>query len=128
MNINRSIVIEELIRTMALVGMVMYGVLPIAYLLDADIARVSTIAFPIALLSFPVTLAIRIRTGSDLKIHTRRGWIIFSAISLIPVVIISLLSLFTGYRTLNQIIIRIVIGGLFVLVLTLIGARKMKLH
>ena len=46
MPINRLIVIEELIRTMALLGMVMCGVLPITYLLNADIARVSITAFP----------------------------------------------------------------------------------
>ncbi|MFO8035409.1 MAG: hypothetical protein R6U57_02120 [Anaerolineales bacterium] len=126
MNINRSIVIEELIRTMALLGMVMYGVLPIAYLLNADIARVSIIAFPIALLSFPVTLAIRIRTGSDLKIHTKRGWYIFIFISFIPVLIISSLSLLTGYESLNQLVTRIFLAGLFVLVLALIGARTLK--
>ena len=127
MDVKRSVVIEELIRTMAAVGMVMYGVLPIAYLLDANITTVSLVAFPLALLTFPITLTIRIRTGRDIKIHTKRGWYIFIFISLIPVLIISSLSLLTGYESLNQLVTRIFLAGLFVLVLALIGVRTLKL-
>jgi len=126
MDVKKSVVIEELIRTMAAVGMVMYGVLPIAYLLEADITTVSLVAFPLALLIFPITLTIRIRTGRDLKIHTKRGRYIFTFISLIPVLIIFSLSLFTGHESLNQLVTRIVLAGLFVLVLALIGSRTLK--
>jgi hypothetical protein len=127
MKLTKSIFIEELIRTMAIVGIVMFGVLPIANIFNADLITVALIAFPLALLSFPVMLFIRTRTEKDFKIRSKRGLKLLSFISYIIFVALVVLRLSTGHISPSQMIIRIVVGGLITLALTLITARVLNL-
>jgi hypothetical protein len=122
----KAIMLEEAIRTMALVGIVMFGVLPISYMLGADVSNIAMIAFPAVLLSFPCITLIRIRTGCDQKLHTNRGWYIAAAIAFTLVLFISVLGAITGYASWNQVIVWIVASVIFITVFSLLGARLMK--
>jgi hypothetical protein len=124
----KVIILEEAIRAIALVGIVMFVVLPISYLLGADLTSIAMIAFPTALLSFPCITLIRIRTGFDLQLCTSRGWYIVGAITFALVLSVSILTVITGYASWNQAVVRIVASVLFIAVFDLVGARLMKLR
>jgi Kef-type K+ transport system membrane component KefB len=124
----KAILFEEAIRTMALVGIVMFGVLPISYMLGADVSSIAMIAFPAVLLSFPCITLIRIRTGYDLKLHTNRGWYIATAIAFALVLFISILGAITEYASWNQAIVWIATSVIFITVFSLLGARLMKIQ
>jgi hypothetical protein len=127
MKLTKSIFIEELTRTMAIVGIVMFGVLPIADILNADLILVALIAFPVALLSFPIMLFTRTRTEKDYKIRSKKGLKLLSFISYLIFVTFVVLRLSTGHISPSQMIIRIVVGGLLTLALALVTARTLKL-
>ena len=122
----KAILLEEAIRAMALVGIVMFGVLPIAYMLGADVSRIAMIAFPAVLLPFPFITLIRIRTGSDLRLRTSRGWYIAASITLALGLSMAILTVVTGYASWNQAVVRIVASALLIAVFALVGARLQK--
>ena len=124
----KAILLEEAIRAMALVGIVMFGVLPIAYMLGADVSRIAMIAFPAALLSFPFTTLIRIRTGSDLRLRTSRGWYIAASVAFALGLSMAILTVITGYASWNQAVMQIVASALLIAVFALVGARLMQLR
>ena len=127
MSSKKSILIEEAIRTMALVGIVMFGVLPIADMLGADVSRIAMIAFPAALLFFPITVLIRIQTGVKLQIRSRRGWYISAAIAFALAFFMAILMLLTGYTSWNQAVAQFAISAFVIAVLAWLGARLMRL-
>jgi hypothetical protein len=122
----KAIIFEEAIRTMALVGIVMFVVLPISYLPGANLSSIVIIAFPAALLSFPCITLIRIRTGFDLQLRTSRGWYIVGVITFALILFVSILTVITGYASWNQAVVRIVASVLFIAFFELMGARMMK--
>jgi len=127
MKLKKSVIIEELTRTMAIVGIVMFGVLPLANILGLDLIPVAIIAFPLALLSFPLMLVIRTRTDRDFKINSKKGLILISVISNLIFVSLIVLRYLSGQITLTQTIIRVLVGGLVTLVLGVITVRVLKL-
>ncbi len=127
MSSKKSILIEEAIRTMAIIGLVLFGVLPIAYVLGADVSRVALIAFPTAILIFPITFWIRTRTGVKLQIRSRRGWYISAAITFALAFFMAILMLLNGYTSWNQAVAQIAISAFVIVVLAWLGARLMRL-
>ena len=128
MSSKKTILLEEAIRTMAIIGLVIFGVLPIAYVLGADVSRVALIAFPAAILIFPITFWIRTRTGVKLQIRSRRGWYISAAIAFALALFIAILMLLTGwYTSWNQAMTQIAISAFVIVVLAWLGARLMRL-
>jgi len=128
MSSKKTILLEEAIRTMAIIGLVIFGVLPIAYVLGADVSRVALIAFPAAILIFPITFWIRTRTGVKLQIRSRRGWYISAAIAFALALFIAILMLLTGwYTSWNQAVTQIAISAFVIAVLAWLGARLMRL-
>ena len=124
----KTILLEEAIRTMAIVGIVMFGVLPVADVLGADLSRVAIIAFPAALLFFPITLLIRTRTGRDLRIHNRRAWYIATFIAFALGLAIVTLRASTGFMSWSQAVVWILASTLVIAVLAVLGARLMRLQ
>jgi len=127
MSSKKSILLEEAIRTMAIIGVVIFGVLPIAYVLGADVSRVALIAFPSAILIFPITFWIRTRTGAKLQLRSRRGWYISAAIAFALALFVAILMLLTGYTSWNQAVAQIFISAFVIVVLAWLGARLMRL-
>ena len=128
MSSKKTILLEEAIRTMAIIGLVIFGVLPIAYVLGADVSRVALIAFPAAILIFPITFWIRTRTGVKLQIRSRRGWYISAAIAFALALFMAILMLLTGwYTSWNQAVTQIAISAFVIAVLAWLGARLMRL-
>ena len=127
MSSKKSILLEEAIRTMAIIGLVIFGVLPLAYVLGADVGLVALIAFPAAILIFPITVWIRIRTGVKLQIRSRRGWYISAAIAFALALFMAILMLLTGYTSWNQAVAQIAISAFVIVVLAWLGARLMRL-
>jgi len=128
MSSKKTILLEEAIRTMAIIGLVIFGVLPIAYVLGADVSRVALIAFPAAILIFPITFWIRTRTGVKLQIRSRRGWYISAAIAFALALFMAVLMLLTGwYTSWNQAVAQIAISAFVIAVLAWLGARLMRL-
>jgi hypothetical protein len=127
MSSKKNILIEEAIRAMAIIGVVMFGVLPIAYVLGADVSRVAMIAFPAAILIFPITFWIRTRTGVKLQLRSRQGWYISAAIAFALALFIAILMLLTGYTSWNQAVAQIAISAFVIVVLAWLGARLMRL-
>ncbi len=127
MSSKKSILLEEAIRTMAIIGLVIFGVLPIAYVLGADVSRVALIAFPAAILIFPITYLIRTQTGVKLQLRSRRGWYISAAIAFALAFFMVTLMLLSGYTSWNQAVARITISAFVIVVLAWLGARLMRL-
>jgi len=127
MSSTRAILLEEAIRTMALIGVVIFGVLPMAYVLGADVNRVALIAFPAAILVFPITFWIRTRTGVKLQLRSRRGWYISAAIAFALALFMAILMLLTGHMSWNQAVARIATSAFVIVVLAWLGARLMRL-
>jgi hypothetical protein len=112
---------------MALIGVVLFGVLPMAYVLGADVNRVALIAFPAAILIFPITFWIRTRTGVKLQLPSRRRWYILAAIAFALALFMAIIMLLTGHLSLNQAVARIAISAFVIVVLAWVGARLMRL-
>ena len=127
MSSTRAILLEEAIRTMALIGVVIFGVLPMAYVLGADVNRVALIAFPAAILILPITFWIRTRTGVKLQLRSRRGWYISAAIAFALALFMAILMLLTGHMSWNQAVARIATSAFVIVVLAWLGARLMRL-
>jgi len=127
MSSTKAILLEEAIRTMALIGVVIFGVLPMAYVLGADVNRVALIAFPAAILVFPITFWIRTRTGGKLQLRSRRGWYISAAIAFALALFMAILMLLTGHMSWNQAVARIATSAFVIVVLAWLGARLTRL-
>jgi hypothetical protein len=78
----KKILIEEAIRTMALMGIVLFGILPVAVtVFDLDPVVVGNYTLPIPFLLFPIFVVVRMRTGYRLQITTQRQWNIAGVIA-----------------------------------------------
>jgi len=128
MSSKKSILLEEAIRTMAIIGLVIFGVLPMAYVLGADVGLVALIAFPAAILIFPITFWIRTRTGVKLQLRSKRGLYISAAIAFLLALFMAILMFLTGYESLNQAVAQIAISAFVIVVLAWLGARLMRLQ
>jgi hypothetical protein len=124
----KAILLEEAIRTMAIIGLVIFGVLPVAYVLGADVKSVALIAFPAAILVFPIAFWIRSRTGVELQLRSRRGWYISAAIAFALALFMVILMLLTGHMSWNQAVARIATSAFVIVVLAWLGARLMRLQ
>lgn len=119
----RTILREEAIRTMALIGVVLYGVLPTANALGADVVRVAQFGFLTPFLIFPVVVWARAHTGWKLQITTRRAWSILLAFSLVTGAGLRLLSGVGGQAAWGQIVVSVLVIG----ILGWLGARLLPL-
>jgi len=127
MSSKKSILLEEAIRTMAIIGLVIFGVLPLAYVLGADVGLVALIAFPAAILIFPITFWIRTRTGVKLQLRSKQGLYISAAIAFLLALFTVILMLLTGYVSLNKAVAQIAISTFVIVVLAWLGTRLMRL-
>ena len=86
----RRILIEELIRAMAIFGVLAFGAVPIAHHgigIRADIVLLGALALSVA--SFPVMVLLRLKTGREFKVTSRRGWIVAGTVYVISLFAIS---------------------------------------
>lgn len=120
----RTILLEEAIRTMALIGVVLYGVLPTANALGADVVRVAQFGFLTPFLIFPVVVWARAHTGWKLQITTRRAWSILLAFSLVTGAGLRLLSGVGEQAAWGQIVVSVLVIGM----LGWLGARLLPLQ
>lgn len=124
----RTILIEEAIRAMALVGVVIFAVLPAVNALGADIGRVAQFAFPVPFLVFLTFVWIRARTGRKLQITTRRGWWGWIAFAVVSGLGLNLLLYVSGDASLDRVAVATVIGVFVVGVSGWLGTRLMQLR
>ena len=120
----RTILLEEAIRTMALIGVVLYGVLPTANALGADVVRVAQFGFLAPFLIFPIVVWARAHTGWKLQITTRRAWSILLAFSLVTGAGLRLLSGVGEQAVWEQIVVSVLVIGM----LGWLGARLLPLQ
>jgi len=86
----RRVLIEELIRAMAIFGVLAFGAVPIAHYgigIRADIALLGALGLSVA--SFPVMVLLRLKTGREFKVTSRRGWIVAGTVYVISLFAIS---------------------------------------
>ena len=84
------ILIEELIRAMAIFGVLAFGAVPIAHYgigIRADIVLLGALVLSVA--SFPVMVLLRLKTGREFKVTSRRGWIVAGTVYVISLFAIS---------------------------------------
>ena len=75
------ILIEETIRAMALFGVLFFsGVVHLVRLFDVPAGQALLGALGLALLGFAVFVAMRLKTGREFKVASRRGLIILGAL------------------------------------------------
>ena len=78
----KRILIEESIRLMAPIGGVMFVANPIAvYLFGLDPVASFSVLVVFPFIISPILVLIRWRTGWTLQATTKRGWVLFNAIS-----------------------------------------------
>ncbi|RMD60116.1 hypothetical protein D6833_10375 [Candidatus Parcubacteria bacterium] len=123
-----KILIEEAIRAMALVGVVIFAVLPVAHMLGADVGRVARFAFPVPFLIFLIFVWIRARTGWKLQITTRRAWWGWLAFVVVSGLGLNLLYVVSEYASLDRIVVTTIIGLFVVGVSGWLGTRLMRLQ
>jgi hypothetical protein len=127
----KAILLEEAIRTMALIGIVIFGILPVAYVLGVDVNIIALIAVALiasAILIFPIIFWIRTRTGVKLQLRSRRGWYILLAIAFALALFMAILMLLTGHISWNQVVARIATSAFVIVVLAWLGTRLIPLE
>ena len=70
-----TILLEETIRAMAVFGVLAFGVVPLAYRLGMQGGAALLGALGIAFLGFVLFVPLRLKTGREFKVASRRGWI-----------------------------------------------------
>lgn len=123
----KKLLVEEAIRTMALVGVVLFGVLPLAVVLyNLDPAVVLRYALPVPFLLFPILVVIRSRTGYELMITTRRQWNILCSVLFLNVMGTDLVFAALGAISLSKAVIQGGIATLAIAAMALFGPRIMR--
>ena len=94
------ILLEEAIRAMALFGMLVFGaVAPLLRLFDAPIGPALLGALTLTVLGFAVFLTLRLKTGREFKVKSRRGTIILGALLVFYIVLVGALYVILGPET-----------------------------
>ena len=87
-----TILLEETIRAMAVFGVFAFGVVPLAYRLGMQGGAALLGALGMAFLGFALFVPLRLKTGRELKVRSRRGWIASAAVGVGIVVLVDLAS------------------------------------
>lgn len=124
----KTILLEEAIRLMALIGIVIFGVFPVAYTLGADMSKVAKVTLPIPFLIFPIIVGVRVRTGRKFRVGTKRGWRIMTiTVYLLSIVLATLLAI-NLHVTVSKLIIWITVSGLMTGLIAWLGPRMIHLQ
>ncbi len=74
------IITEEAIRTMAIFGVLLFGVVPLAHRLGVPAGTALLAALVLAVLAFVFLVPLRLKTGWEIKVASRRGWIVLGVV------------------------------------------------
>lgn len=124
----KTIFLEEAIRTMALIGIVIFGVAPLAILLGLDGGKTLLVMLPVPFLIFPVMVFLRWYTGLSLQIHSRRAWK-WNGVGIVGVLFgLALLSALTLEVSFRQVVQWMIISTVMTALLVWLGIRFMSLR
>ena len=87
-----TILMEETIRAMAVFGVLAFGVVPLAYRLGMQGGAALLGALGIAFGGCVLFVLLRLKTGRELKVRSRRGWIASAAVGVGIVILVDLAS------------------------------------
>lgn len=87
-----TILLEETIRAVAVFGVLAFGVVPLAYRLGMQGGAALLGALGVAFMGFVLLVPLRLKTGRQLKVRSRRGWIVSAAGGVGIVILINLAS------------------------------------
>ncbi|MFW6135944.1 MAG: hypothetical protein ACOC7N_03890 [Chloroflexota bacterium] len=91
------ILLEEAIRAMALFGVLVFGVVVhIVRLFDVPAGPALLGALGLALLGFVLFVTLRLKTGREFKVKSRRGTIILGALLVFYIVLVGALAVMLG--------------------------------
>jgi len=91
------VLLEEAIRAMALFGTLVFGVVgPLLRLFDVPIEPALSGALALTVLGFAVFLSLRLKTGREFKVKSRRGTIILGALLVFYIVLLETLYVTLG--------------------------------
>jgi hypothetical protein len=94
------ILLEEAIRAMALLGMLLFGaVAPLLWLFDVPTRPVLLGALALTVLGFVVFLVLRLKTEREFKVKSRRGTIIVGTVPVFYIVLVETLAVVLGPQT-----------------------------
>ena len=74
------IITEEAIRTMAIFGVLLFGAGPLARRLGVPAGTGLLAALVLAVLAFLFLVPLRMKTGWEIKVASRRGWIVLGVV------------------------------------------------
>jgi len=124
----KTILLEEAIRLMALVGIVIFAVFPAAYALGADSATVAMVTLPLPFLIFPIAVWVRVRTGRKLQVSTRRGWLTMATTAYLLSIALATLLAINSHLTVPKLMVWIAASGLMTGLIAWLGPRMMRLQ
>lgn len=91
------VLLDEAIRAMALFGMLLFGVVaPLLRLFDVPMGPALLGALGLALLGFIVFTILRLKTGREFKVKSRRRTIIVGAVLVFYIVLMEALNVMLG--------------------------------
>jgi hypothetical protein len=94
------LVLEEAIRAMALFGVLLFGVVVhVVRLFDAPAGPALLGALGLAVLGFVVFTVLRLKTGREFKVRSRRGTIIVAAVLVFYIILGETLAMMLGPQT-----------------------------
>ncbi len=124
----KTILREEAIRLMALIGLVIFGAFPVANALDVEVAKVAMVTLPLPFLIFSISVWIRVRTGKKFQVSTRQGWLIMTIAGYLLLISLATFLTVIRYMTLSQLMVLIAAGGLMTGLFAWLGPRMMRLQ
>lgn len=78
----RQILMEEAIRAMAIFGIILFGVVPLANAFVPDGAvSIFTVLLPLLIVAFLLFTIVRRQTGRRFQLSSRRGWLLWASIA-----------------------------------------------
>jgi len=89
------ILLEETIRAMAVFGVFAFGVVPLAYRLGVQGGAALLGALGIAFFGFVLFVPLRLKTGREFKVASRRGWISLGVVAVGIMILVNLASYLT---------------------------------
>ena len=87
-----TILLEETLRAMAVFGVLLFGVFPLAYRLGMEGSAALLGALGIAFLGFVLFVPLRLKTGREFKVASRRGWITLGVVGVGIMILLNLAS------------------------------------
>jgi len=124
----KTILLEEAIRLMALIGLVIFGAFPAVSALGVDKVKAAMVTFPIPFLIFPIVVWVRVKTGRKFQVTTRRGWLIMTITAFLLSIALATLLTVNLHVTVSKLMVWIAASGLMTGLIAWLGPRIMRLQ